>query len=201
VSAVAACVSTSSTPTDADRPLTTPDVPDPDLIAVGHVARAHGVRGEVAVEVRSDVPERRFAVGNVLLTDHPDAPTLTIASARPHSGRLLVTFAEVLDRNVAEALQGTVLLIDPAEAGSASEDAADEAWWDSDLIGLQARTVSGAALGEVVDVQHNPGGELLVIAREGASELLVPFVSAIVPVVDVQAGEVVVDPPPGLLEL
>jgi 16S rRNA processing protein RimM len=146
------------------------------------------------------VPERRFAVGNILLTDHPDAPTLTIAAARPHSGRLLVTFAEVRDRDVAEALQGTVLLIDATEAGAAGEPS-DDVWWDSDLIGLRARTVDGVALGEVTDVQHNPGGELLVIRREDAPDLLVPFVSAIVPVVDIEAGEVVVDPPPGLLEL
>ncbi len=168
---------------------------------VGHVARAHGIHGEVAVRVRSDAPERRFAVGNVLYCDHPDVPTLTIAAARPHSGRLLVTFEEVALRDVAEALQGSLLLIDVDQAGDALQEGDEEAWWDTDLIGLAARTPDGTALGTVADVLHNPGGELLVIERPPAKDLLVPFVRAIVPVVDPAAGFVVVDPPPGLLEL
>ncbi len=168
---------------------------------VGHVARAHGIRGEVSVQVRSDVPERRFAVGNVLFTDHPDVPTLTVAAARPHSGRLLVTFEEVMLRDVAEALQGSLLLIDADQAGVATEDAEDDAWWDTDLIGLSARTVDGTELGPVTDVLHNPGGELLVIGRAVGGDLLVPFVRDIVPTVDPAAGIVIVDPPPGLLEL
>lgn len=151
--------------------------------------------------MRSDVPERRFAVGSVLYTDHPDVPQLTVAAARPHSGRLLVTFDEVVLRDVAEALQGSLLLIDTAEAGAASDDPDDDAWWDSDLIGLQARTVDGAELGAVTDVLHNPGGELLVIDRADSSDLLVPFTRQIVPTVDPTAGIVIIDPPPGLLEL
>ena len=151
--------------------------------------------------MRSDVPERRFAVGSVLYTDHPDVPQLTVAAARPHSGRLLVTFDEVVLRDVAEALQGSLLLIDTAEAGAASDDPDEDLWWDSDLIGLKARTVDGAELGAVTDVLHNPGGELLVIERAEGGDLLVPFVSHIVPTVDPAAGFVIVDPPPGLLEL
>ena len=195
MSGVAAYGSTWLTPTGASPS---------DRIVVGHVARAHGIRGEVVVEVRSDVPERRFAVGSVLLTDHPEVPSLTVAGSRPHSGKLLVTFDEVLTRDVAEALKSTLLLIASTDIGSAvaSGEADDsEVWWDADLIGLTARMVDGAPLGEVVNVLHNPGGELLVIARDGASELLVPFVAAMVPVVDLEQGEVVVDPPPGLLEL
>jgi 16S rRNA processing protein RimM len=204
--------STSSTPTGADRlpPLSPPeaadpgsghDADDPERVVVGHVARAHGVRGDVSVQVRSDVPERRFAVGSVLFTDHPEVPTLTVAAARPHSGRLLVTFEEVHLRDVAEALQGTLLLIDADRAGSAAEPGEPDAWWDSDLLGLVARTVDGLDLGPVTDVVHGPGGDLLVIAREGRRELLVPFVHDIVPTVDPSAGTLVVDPPPGLLEL
>ncbi len=151
--------------------------------------------------MRTDVPERRFAVGNVLYSDHPDVPTLTVAAARPHSGRLLVTFEEVNLRDVAEALQGTLLLIDADQAGPAGDPEEPEAWWDSDLIGLIARTVDGLELGPVTDVVHGPGGDLLAIAREGARELLVPFVHDIVPTVDPAAGTLIVDPPPGLLEL
>lgn len=153
--------------------------------------------------MRSDVPARRFAVGNTLHCDHPYAPTLTVAAARPHSGRLLVTFDEVLSRDVAEALQGSLLSIDAVDAGSARDvdDPDDDAWWDSDLIGLRAQTVDGTVLGPVTDVLHNPGGELLAVAREVGGQLLVPFVREIVPTVDPVAGVVIVDPPPGLLEL
>jgi 16S rRNA processing protein RimM len=168
---------------------------------VGHVSRAHGVRGEVSVQVRTDVPERRFAVGNVLYTDHPDVPTLTVAASRPHSGRLLVTFEEVVLRDVAEALQGSLLLIDVDQAGPAAEPDEPETWWDSDLIGLRARTVEGIELGPVTDVVHGPGGDLLSITRDDGRELLVPFVHDIVPTVDPAAGALVIDPPPGLLEL
>jgi 16S rRNA processing protein RimM len=168
---------------------------------VGHVARAHGIRGEVSVQVRSDVPERRFAVGNVLYCDHPDVPTLTIAAARPHSGRLLVTFEEVALRDAAEALQGSLLLIDADQAGAPGDGTDDDVWWDSDLIGLTARTLDGVELGPVTDVLHNPGGELLAVARKVGGELLIPFAHEIVTTVDPAAGVVIVDPPPGLLEL
>lgn len=153
------------------------------------------------MQVRTDVPERRFAVGSVLYTDHPDVPTLTVAASRPHSGRLLVTFEEVALRDVAEALQGSLLLIDVDQAGPAADAEDAEAWWDSDLIGLRARTVDGVELGPVTDVVHGPGGDLLAITREGGRELLVPFVHDIVPTVDPAAGTLVIDPPPGLLEL
>jgi 16S rRNA processing protein RimM len=211
VSADAGFASTSSTPTDAERdqraePALSPSAGqvEPERIVVGHVARAHGVRGEVTVQIRTDVPDRRFAVGNVLHTDHPDAPVLTVAAARPHSGRLLVTFDEVATREAAEALRGSLLTIDAADVGPARDESDDpdgEAWWDSDLIGLLARTSDGTVLGSVADVLHTPGGDMLAVAREGGQELLVPFVHDIVPTVDPAAGFVIVDPPPGLLEL
>lgn len=155
------------------------------------------------MQVRTDVPERRFAVGNVLHCDHPDIPLLTLAAVRPHSGRLLVTFEEVATREVAEALRGSLLLIDAADVGPASDpdDPEAEAWWDSDLLGLSVRTVDGTVLGSIADVVHTPGGDMLAVAREGAGEVLVPFVHDIVPTVDPAAGIVIVDPPPGLLEL
>ena len=168
---------------------------------VGHVAKAHGVRGEVAVEVRTDFPERRFAVGNVLHTDRPGIPQLAIKSVRPHSGRLLVLCDEVLLRDTAEALKGTLLTIDVDDAGSPVQEPTEEAWWDTALLGLAARTVDGQELGSVADVLHGPGGDLLSSKRKGQRELLVPFVHDIVPTVDPDAGVVVIDPPPGLLEL
>ena len=154
------------------------------------------------MQVRTDVPERRFAVGSVLYTDHPDVPTLTVAAARPHSGRLLVTFDEVVLRDVAEALQGTLLLIDTDQAGPAAAIPTSRTPGGTAISSAcDARTVDGVELGPVTDVVHGPGGDLLTITRDDGRELLVPFVHDIVPTVDPAAGSLVIDPPPGLLEL
>ncbi len=163
------------------------------------------MRGELTIQPRTDVPERRFVVGNVLGCDHPTLHTLTIAAARPHSGRLLVTFDEVADRTTAESLRGCLLFITADELGPAGDEGddadSDGGWWDHELIGLRARTLDGVELGTVSDVVHGPGGELLSVSAAGGREILVPFVHEIVPTVDPAAGVVVIDPPPGLLEL
>jgi 16S rRNA processing protein RimM len=166
-------------------------------LVVGRVGRAHGIRGDVAVDVRTDEPEMRFAPGARLETDPPDRGPLTVAETREHSGRLLVRFAGVADRTAAEALSGVLLV---ADSSSSSPLADPEEFWDHDLLGLTAVTPGGERIGEVADVLHPPGGDLLVV-RRGEAEVLVPFVAAIVPAVDVAAGQLVVDPPEGLLEL
>jgi 16S rRNA processing protein RimM len=176
-----------------------------ERVVVGRVGRVHGVRGDTAVEVRTDVPERRFAAGARLLTD-PAGPAggapLVVAASRWHSGRLLVRFDGVADRVAAAALRGAVLTIDADEAGDPGEPGGDdEVWWDRDLVGLHASTPGGARLGTVVDVVHTPAGDLLALRAPDGREHLVPFVREIVPTVEVAAGTVVVDPPPGLLDL
>jgi 16S rRNA processing protein RimM len=167
-----------------------------DLV-VGRIGRAHGVKGEVSVDVRTDDPDRRYAAGAVLATDPPERGPLTVETVRAHHGRLLVRFAEVADRDAAEALRGTLLVVDAASAGETDEGE----WWDHDLVGLAAVSTDGAALGTVEDVVHVPGPPLLSIRGGDGRELLVPFVADIVPEVDVAAGRLVVDPPPGLLDL
>lgn len=202
-------------------------------VIVGRIGRPHGIRGDVTIDVRTDLPDRRFAPGSVLVRqqagDAPDGSadssgpgpgagepasgkagraggsTLRIATSRWHSGRLLVRFDGVTDRNAAEALRGSLLTIDSDDSGSPAEpdDEADDGdlWWDRDLVGLRAQTPTGAELGEVVDVVHSPAGEILAIRRPDGGEHLVPFVREIVPTVDPAAGHLVVDPPPGLLDL
>lgn len=167
-------------------------------LVVGRIGRAHGVRGEVAVDVRTDDPERRFAVGSVLETDPAERGPLTVAASRWHSGRLLVTFAGVADRTAVEALRGLLLVADSATSPPPEDP--DE-YWDHQLVGLTAVTLSGDVLGAVEEVLHPPGGDLLVVRRADDAELLVPFVRAIVPEVDLTGGRLVVDPPPGLLDL
>jgi 16S rRNA processing protein RimM len=167
-------------------------------LVVGRVGRAHGVRGEVAVEVRTDAPEIRFAPGSVLATDPETVGPLTVAQVRRHSGRLLVTFAGVGDRSAAETLRGTLLLADAAAVPPLDDP--DE-FWDHELLGLAAVDRTGSPLGEVTDVLHPAGHDLLVVRRPDGGELLVPFVSEIVPEVDLARRTLVVDPPPGLLDL
>jgi 16S rRNA processing protein RimM len=176
-------------------------VGDAEPVVVGRLGRPHGLRGEFLVDVRTDVPERRFAPGAVLGSDAPGFPQLTVAAARRHSGRWVVRFDEVADRSAADVVRGAMLTIDPGEVGAAGDDEDDEAWWDYELIGLAAQTPDGAAVGVVEDVLHPPGGDLLSVRTVDGAEVLVPFVAEIVPTVDVTAGHVVVDPPEGLLEL
>ena len=165
-----------------------------DLV-VGRIGKAHGVRGEVSVEVRTDDPDRRFAEGATLRTD-PDRGELTVLRTREHHGRLLIAFDGIIDRTGAEAWRGTLLVVDSATVAATEEDE----WWDHQLLDLAVVTLNGEPVGLVEDVIHVPGSSLLSVRRGDGSEVLVPFVSAIVPEVDLDAGRLVIDPPPGLLD-
>ncbi|PRX48393.1 16S rRNA processing protein RimM [Prauserella shujinwangii] len=160
--------------------------------------KAHGIRGEVAVDVRTDLPEQRFAPGSVLTGEARDGGTreLTVAAAREHSGRLLVRFEQVPDRTAAEELRGLLLLADTADLPPTEDP--DE-FYDHELEGLRAELGDGTGVGTVREVIHSPGGELLALDVDGR-EVLVPFVRAIVPEVDLAGGRVVLDPPEGLLD-
>jgi 16S rRNA processing protein RimM len=167
-------------------------------VVVGRIAKAHGIRGELAVDVRTDSPEERFKAGAAVTAKLRDGSKreLTIAAAREHSGRLLVRFEEVPTRDVAETLRGALLLADTATLPPTSDP--DE-FYDHELAGLRAELTDGTIVGKVVEVVHSPGGELLELDVDGRSAL-VPFVRAIVPTVDVAGGRVVLDPPEGLLD-
>ena len=162
-------------------------------VAVGRVAKAHGIRGEVSVQIMTDDPTRRFRVGSRLSCGTTGA--VTIESVRHHQGRLLIRFAEHPDRTAAEALAGQLLTVQV----TAEDETDDDAWYDHQLEGLQARLTSGEVVGTVTAVQHGAAQDLLVIERDGR-QALVPFVTAIVPEVDVAAGHLVLDPPGGLLD-
>jgi 16S rRNA processing protein RimM len=182
-----------------------------DERVVGRVVKAHGLRGELVVEPRTDNIEARFAPGAVLSvrgsrtsgdaaqpssTRSSRPGSLTVLAARRHGDRLLVTVEEVADRDGADALR-TAELTAPALAGDLDDP--DE-FHDHQLEGLTAVLADGTTVGTVTAVVHGAGGELLAIARPGADEALVPFVAAIVPEVDLTRGRLVLDPPEGLLE-
>lgn len=159
---------------------------------VARIGRAHGLRGEVSAQVRTDVPGERFAPGAVFET--PAGP-LTLESARDHSGVLLLRFAGVTSREGAEALRGAELIVD---VGASDEP---DAWYDDELVGLRAVRLDGADLGEVVRLDVGAAQDLLVIRPPGGRpEVLVPFVRALVPDVDVAGGRVVLDPPGGMFD-
>ncbi len=172
---------------------------DDDLLVVGRIGRPQGIRGEVTVQVRTDDPDARFAPGAVLHTDPPERGPLTVAGARWQNGRLVVAFDGLPDRNAAEALRETLLQVDARTLPPPDDE--DE-FHDHVLRGMAAVLPDGAPLGEVVDVLHLPHGDVLVVARaDTGAEVLVPFVKAMVPVVDVAARRLQVDPPEGLLDL
>lgn len=167
-------------------------------LVVGRIAKAHGITGEVSVDVRTDDPDHRFGDGVTLQTEPSERGPLVVEHSRWHSGRLLVRFAGVSDRNSAELLRGTMLVVDSATSRPGGD--ADD-FWDHDLIGLRAEDPRGDLIGEVSDVLHPPGPAVLVVTRGPGDDALVPFVAEIVPRVDVKAGRLVVDAPEGLLDL
>ncbi|MET7670293.1 ribosome maturation factor RimM [Micromonospora luteifusca] len=135
--------------------------------------------------------------------DEPGVPfrvpaELTIEESRFHQGRVLIAFAGILDRNTAEALRGTLLVVDSADVTPPDDP---EEFHDHQLVGLAVVTPAGERLGEVARIDHAPSSDLLVLRRPEGRTALIPFVRAIVPEVDLAGGRVIVDPPAGLLDL
>jgi 16S rRNA processing protein RimM len=170
-----------------------------DLI-VGRVVKAHGITGEVVVDVRTDDPDTRFAPGAHLRARPKNGGdrTYVVESAREHSGRLLVRLTGVDDRNAAEALRGSLFLVDTEELPPIEDP--DE-FYDHQLEGLRVVTTDGRLVGNVAEVLHTAAGELLAVTSETGAEVLVPFVSAIVTDVSLVDQTVEIDPPEGLLEI
>jgi 16S rRNA processing protein RimM len=170
-------------------------------VVVGRIGKAHGLRGDVTINVRTDEPERRFAVGAVLDVEAPAGSatplrTLTVASHRWHSSVLLVRFEEIPDRTAAEAVRG-ILLHASIPADESPED--PDEYYDHQLVGLAAYDVTGTGLGEVTGLVHGGAQDLLAVRTPDGRDTLVPFVKALVPEVDLAAGRVVIADRPGLV--
>lgn len=148
--------------------------------------------------MRTDSPEQRFTTGSVYFTDPVAERTLTLDAGRWHQGRLLAYFAEIPDRNAAEDARGTLLWLDEAEI-EAPDDPNE--FNDFQLVGLDVITVGGEPVGQVTRIDHAPSADLLVVRRPDGGMALVPFVTSMVPTVDLEAGRVIIDPPEGLLDL
>lgn len=170
-------------------------------LVVGRVVKAHGITGELVVDVRTDEPEERFTPGNRLRlrpSRGESGRDVVIETARPHGGRLLVRLPGVSDRTAADALRGHLFVVDSGELPPIADP--DE-FYDHQLEGLVVRTVAGSEVGTVAEVLHTGAGELLSVRAQDGAEILVPFVSAIVTSVSLADGIVEIDPPEGLLNL
>lgn len=166
---------------------------------MGRVGKPHGIRGHVTIDVRTDEPERRFAQGAVLRAVRPRATepaTLTVEAVRWHQGILQVRFAEIGDRDAAEAARGTMLYAD-VPADEAPED--PDEYYDHQLVGLVAVDTQGRELGTVTALVHGAAQDLLTVRTPHGRDALVPFVKALVPEVDLAGGRVVIDDRPGLV--
>jgi 16S rRNA processing protein RimM len=158
-------------------------------LLVGRIGRAHGILGEATIEVRTDEPDRRFAVGSTVSTDSHGE--LKIISGRVHNGILLLGFDGFNDRNTIEKLRNTLLYAD-VDINETS-DVADE-YHVLQLIGCQVILDSGEVFGEVTDVINLPGQDLLAI-QTNEGEQLIPFVHQLVPMVDIKNKKITVIPP------
>jgi 16S rRNA processing protein RimM len=168
-----------------------------DRVVVAQFGAAHGIKGEVRLKSFTGVPAEVAAYGQL---EAPDGRRFEIEAARPAAGTspdmLVVRLKGVGDRNAAEALNGIELSVSRDRLPPAG---ADE-YYHADLIGLAAATAAGEALGTVIAVHNYGAGDLLEIAPRRGATFLLPFTRAAVPEVDIAAGRIVVEPPPGLLD-
>ncbi|MGP9537794.1 ribosome maturation factor RimM [Brachybacterium sp. AOP43-C2-M15] len=168
-------------------------------VIVATIGRAHGLRGEVALILRTDLPEERLQPGTVFAVESDGrSRTLTVERTRRQQDRWYVDFEEVADRTDAESLRGIDLVIAVDAEVEADED--PDAWYPSQLKGLAVRHVDGRELGTVVGVDHYPAQDLLLVRTADRRRVQLPLVEQLVPEVDLEAGVVIADPPGGLFD-
>ncbi len=164
------------------------------LLVVGRIGRAHGVRGDLFVEPFTDSPDERFAPGQTLMMSNDQS--LTVATSKWHSGRLVVHFVGIDDRTAAEALKGSELTMD-VDPQALPED--PDEYYDHQLVGLTVVLTNGDVVGVVSEMVHLPSQDLVIVKRDSLPEAMIPFVNEMVPTIDVVAGTMTITPPPGLL--
>ncbi len=165
------------------------------LVVVGRIGRPHGIRGAVSIEVRTDEPDRRFAVGAHLVSDA--GLDLVVTSSTWHSGRLLLTFQGYDDRTAVEQLRNQILSVDRPDDEQPDDP---QEFYDSALVDCHVVDSDDAEIGTVTEVAHLPAQDMLVIRTPDDREILVPFVADFVPSVDIANKRIVITPPDGLLD-
>ena len=170
-------------------------------LRVGRLVKAHGLKGAIKLELYTDDPEGRFVPGATFTLQVPvsspwHGKPLTVREFRWMNSHPVAFFEGVDDRDAAEGLIRAILWIDQDTETPSAED---DAWFDHQLVGLDV-VRDGASVGRVIRVDHMPAQDLLIVRTPGDDEVLVPFVKAIVPEVDIAGGRLVVTPPAGLFE-
>lgn len=171
-------------------------------LRVGRLVKAHGLKGALKLELYTDNPERRFVTGAEFTLQVPEASpwhgkSVKVREYRVMNGHPVVFFEDIDDREGAEGLVRAILWIDQDV-----DETEDDAWYDHQLVGLDV-VRDDTVIGTVARVEHMPAQDLLIVRPSGTgadAEVMVPFVKAIVPSVDVAAGRVVITPPDGLFE-
>lgn len=164
---------------------------EPAQVRVATLGAAHGLKGDVRLQLHTDNPAARLIPGTRFTTDPREAGPLELTAVVERSGSTYARFAGHPDRTAVEALRGVVLLADPEDE--------DDAWYPEQLAGLQARRPDGTVIGTIAGIQHMPAHDVLLLTEPDGARTLIPFVTSIVPTVDVEGGFVIVDPPAGLL--
>ena len=170
---------------------------DRNQLRVGRLLKAHGLKGALKLELYTDSPERRFVPGAEFTLQVPESSawhgkTVTIREYREMNGSSVVFLEGVDDRTAAESLVRAILWMDE------DDEVEDDAWYAHQLAGLEV-VRDDVVIGRVARVEHLPAQDLLIVSTD-AGEVMVPFVEAIVPTVDVAAGRIIVTPPAGLFE-
>ena len=174
--------------------------PQRTQLRVGRLTKAHGLKGAIKLELFTDDPGRRFVPGAVFTLQVPTSSpwhgkTLELVELRWYNQHAVGFFKDVPDREAAETLAKAILWIDQDSAEQSDEE---DAWYDHQLVGL-AVVRDGIQVGTLARLEHLPAQDLLIV-KTPAGEVMVPFVKAIVPSVDVKAGIITITPPPGLFE-
>src|SRR5215203_6365354 len=168
-----------------------------DMVLVGRIARAHGIRGQVVVDPATDFPEERFRAGSVLHIGRGEAiESMTVEHVRFHRGRPIIALAGVETMNAAEELAGAELRIEV----DALQPLPTGAYYHHDLIGCSVVTPAGDTIGLVTRVEGDGTGSRLVIGSSGGDGLI-PMVDGICVDIDVAGRKIVVAPPEGLLDV
>lgn len=171
-------------------------------LRVGRLVKAHGLKGALKLELFTDDPDGRFVPGAVFTLQVPESSpwhgkTVTVREFRWMNSHPVVFLEGIDDRDAAESVVRAILWVDQDDSAQSEDDA----WYDHQLVGLDVLR-EGESVGRVVRVDHLPAQDLLIVKPAGDAdrEILVPFVEAIVPEVDIASGRLIVTPPPGLFE-
>ncbi len=166
-----------------------------DLICIGKVNAAHGIRGEVSIVPYTDEPQQFQSVSSLYVTHRAVTKQMGVEHVRMTEKKIIVKFRNIDDRTSAEQLRGALIQRNRSDL----RDLADDEYFVFDLIGLTVKTVAGITIGTVTDVMNMPAHDIYVV-KQGRREFLIPAIQSVIKAVQLDAGEMIIDPIDGLLE-